>query len=467
MTAGDGGTNRMQGLTTEVLLRTKLAIPQRRTCLIERPRLTARLQREMAGSVVLVSAPAGFGKTTLITEWAAARSGHLAWFSLDEADNVPSRFWRYVVAALRTTGAGNSEEIDSLLHAERAPDWEALISLLINDISHVDGPITLVLDDYHLIHSNAVHYSLGYLLHRQPPQLQVILLTRADPPLALARLRVQGRLSELRAADLRFTTEEMEAFFNCTLATRLQPAALDTLCERIEGWAAGLQLATLSLQGLPKAEARAFVWTFGGDQRFVLSYLVEEVLQRQPARIQTFMLHTSVLRTLTPALCTAVTGYEDARQILLQLAAENLFVFPLEGMREWFRYHRLFAGALRSRLEGTEPELIPELRRRATAWYAAQGVREGVSGHLLPEMVPAPILRDAGSGDKLLDPLTGREWEILALVAQGFSNQQIAEQLVIATGTVKGHINHILSKLDAQSRTEAVARARQLGLFKS
>ncbi len=197
----------------------------------------------------------------------------------------------------------------------------------------------------------------------------------------------------------------------------------------------------------------------------MLSYLVDEVLDRQPLRIQTFLLHTSVLRTLTPDLCTAVTGYTDARQILLQLAADNLFVFPLQGMGEWFRYHRLFAGALRSQLEYTEPDLIPDLRRRATAWYAAQGIHDGLSGHLLPAPAQFPLNTD--SDRPLIDPLTTREWEILVLIAQGFSNQQIAEQLVISVGTVKGHINHTLSKLGARNRTQAVVRARQLGLFKT
>jgi LuxR family maltose regulon positive regulatory protein len=451
----------------EVLLLTKLAIPQRRACLIKRPRLAERLQHQPENSVVLVVAPAGYGKTTLLTWWAEAIDGRLAWFSLDEADNEPARFWRYVVTALRTAGAGMSQDVDALLQDKSRMAWEEVAGLMINDLSQMKEQITLVLDDYHLIHNNAVHHSLGYLLHRQPLQLQVIMLTRADPPLALARLRVQGRLSELRAADLRFTTEEMEAFLSCSLSIRLQPQAMRALADRIEGWAAGLQLAALSMRGLAEEEASAFVRGFGGEEKFVVSFLVEEVLQRQPARIQTFLLYSSVLRTLNPGLCTAVTGFADARQILLQLAADNLFVFPLEGMDEWFRFHRLFAGALRHHLEKSEPDLIPELRRRATTWFAAQGIREGVAGQLLPEMVEEPRRILEEDGGLVVEALTPREWEILVLITQGFSNQQIAEQLVISIGTVKGHINHILGKLNAQNRTEAAARARQLGLLKS
>lgn len=376
----------MEKLTKELLLRTKLAIPQRRACLIERPRLMERLAAAPPGGVLLVSAPAGFGKTTLIADWTAVNRSPLAWFSLDEADNQPRLFWRYVVAALRTANAPIRAEIDQYLGAGAAPNWDSLVAMLLNDVSQCVEPVALVFDDYHLIHNEAIHHSLSYMLHRQPPQLQVIFLTRADPPLALARLRVAGRLRELRAADLRFTDTESAAFFNCVLAAHLSPAALDTLASRIEGWAAGLQLAALSLQGLPKAESEAFVSEFDGRERYVLRYLVDEVLDRQPLRIQTFLLHTSVLRTLTPDLCTAVTGFTGARQILLQLAAGNLFVFPLQGMGEWFRYHRLFAGALRSQLEYTEPDLIPDLRRRATAWYAAQGIHDGLSGHLLPSV---------------------------------------------------------------------------------
>ncbi len=182
----------MEKLSKELLLRTKLAIPQRRACLIERPRLMARLAAAPPGGVLLVSAPAGFGKTTLITEWTAVNSSPLAWFSLDEADNQPRLFWRYVVAALRTVNVPITAEIDQYLGGGSAPDWDTLVGLLLNEISHCVEPITLVLDDYHLIHNKAIHHSLGYLLHRQPPQLQVILLTRADPPLALARLRVAG-----------------------------------------------------------------------------------------------------------------------------------------------------------------------------------------------------------------------------------------------------------------------------------
>jgi LuxR family maltose regulon positive regulatory protein len=295
--------------------------------------------------------------------------------------------------------------------------------------------------------------------------MRVILLTRADPPLALARLRVQGRLLELRAADLRFSSAEVAAFFNCALPYRLPQRAIQTLIERIEGWPAGLRLAALSLQELPEAEAQGFVRMFSGAERYVFHYLLEEVLQLQPPRKQTFLLQTSILRSLHPDLCAAVTGYDDARQILDQMAQDNLFILRLEGVADWFRYHRLFAGALRNRLEQTEPALIPELRRRASAWYQSQGLREGVPERMLPAMMSDRYQFELDDDALPIDPLTEREAEILALIDQGLSNQQIADRLVIGTGTVKGHINHLLSKLDAHSRTDALAKARRLGLL--
>lgn len=444
------------------LLHTKIAVPLSHTCLVARPRLTAQLAGEGGGRVLLISAPAGFGKTTLLAGWAMQQNGRIAWLSLDEGDNDLARFWRYVIAALQAAAPTLSIELADFT----AASWESLLTQLINELTAVipaDDPLTLVLDDYYLIHTNTIHQSLSFLLYHQPRSLHVVILTRADPPLALARLRVQGRLWELRAADLRFTLAEMEAFFSCTLPFALSLAAKKTLAERIEGWAAGLQLAALSMRHLVANDVESFVKGFSGAERYVFNYLLEEVLQQQPARIQTFLLHTSVLRTLTPGLCTAVTGYEDAREILVRLAQENLFVLPLDETGQWYRYHHLFASALRSRLEQTEPALVQELRHRAAAWYAAQGSGDAIPSHLLSAAAMPPSEPQSA----LTDPLTEREWGILMLIAQGYSNQQIADRLVISVGTVKGHVNHLLSKLNAKSRTEAVAQAQRLGLHKS
>lgn len=437
-----------------VLLRTKVALPPAHGCLVSRPRLTAKLEDAVAGRVTLLSAPAGFGKTTLVAEWARRQNGRVAWLSLDEGDNNPEYFWRYVIAALQTVAANAGRQALRALTDCTSAAAQRPLAMLINELAaaaSAANPITLVLDDYHFICTNAIHHSLSFFLYHQPQTLNVIILTRADPPLALARLRVQGRLQELRAADLQFTPEEMNVFFTLALDFELPPGAKTTLAGRIEGWAAGLQLAAMSLKGLPAAERESFIQAFSGAQRYILQYLLEEVLQRQPERVQTFLQQTAVLHHLTPDLCTAVTGYEDAGQILSQLAQKGLFVIPLNEAGQWYRYHRLFAGALRYCLEQTKPEQIPELRRRAAAWYAEQG-----------------LTYDAGyQNDSLLDPLTERELEILALIAQGFSNQKIADRLVISVGTVKGHVTHLLSKLDAHNRTEAVAHAQHLGLLKT
>lgn len=454
-------------LAKGALIRTKLALPMHVSCLVSRPNLIARLGQVAEGNVTLIAAPAGFGKTMLVTEWASRQKERTAWLALDEADNDPLRFWSYVVAALRSAGVELGDELDEWFAADSHAAGEEFISLILNPVSNSDVPVTLVLDDYHLVHTNTIHYHLGYFLRQQPAQMRVIILTRADPPLALARLRVQGRLLELRASDLRFSPAEVADFFDCALPYRLPQRAIQTLIERIEGWPAGLRLAALSLQERPAAEAQGFVQMFSGAERYVFHYLLEEVLQRQPPRMQTFLLQSSILRTLHPELCTAVTGYEDARQILDQMAHDNLFIVRLDGVADWYRYHRLFAGALRNRLDQIEPDLIPELRRRASDWHQSQGLREGVPERMLPAVMTGRYQFELDDDVLPIDPLTEREAEILALIAEGLSNQQIAEQLVISVGTVKGHINHLLSKLDAHSRTDALAKARRLGLLKT
>ncbi len=442
-------------------------MPLQRACLIARQRLTSQLDRAVGGDVTLISAPAGFGKTTLVSEWAGGKNKPIAWLSLDEADNDLLRFWRYVIASLRTVFEEIGQEVVVILESEPVIDWESLVTLLINDISEFSGALTLVLDDYHLIHANAIHSSLSFLLNHQPSQLHVIITSRADPPLALARLRAQGRWLDIRAADLRFTKSEMEAFFNCAVTAELPSAAFRALTEQTEGWAAGLQLAALSLRGLTSAEATRSVMAFDGAQRYILNYLLEEVLNHQEPQIQKFLLQTSVLHNLTPQLCTAVTGNQDSAQILARLAEEDLFIQSIDETGQWYRYDRLFARALRGHLERTDPDLIPELRRRASAWYAERSASEGLPARLQPAFVILSNPFDSESDEPVTERLTERESEILALIAQGLSNQQIADRLVITVGTVKGHVTHVLDKLNAQSRTEAVARARYLGLLKS
>lgn len=433
-----------------VLLGTKLGVPPPLACFIPRARLADRLAGQSARLVTVVSAPAGFGKTALVAAWARQQARPVAWLSLGEEDNHLPCFWGYVTAALQTacppglvTRAGPDRFTADL--------WEQSLAQLINELTAVSADLTLVLDGYHLIHTPAIHQSLSSFLNHQPALLHVILLTRADPPLGLARLMVQGRLHEIRAADLLFTPAETAAFFHCALQFDLPSGDLAALTNRIEGWPAGLQLAALSLQGLPKTARESLIEAFGGAQRHVLHYLLEEVLQRQPAEVQTFLLQTAVLSHLTPPLCTAVTGHPEAGHMLARLADEALFIVPLDDNGQWYRYHHLFAEALRSHLEQTNPAQAAVLRQRVAMWYAAQGL--GCSAQA------ADLL--------LLEPLTERELEVLMLVAEGLPNKKIAQRLVISVGTVKGHLNHLLSKLNAQNRTEAVAHAQRLGLIKT
>lgn len=450
----------------QALIDTKLAVPMQHSCLVSRPYLVSRLEQLEAGHVALIIAPAGFGKTTLIAEWAGIHQDNIAWLSLDDGDNEPVRFWSYVVAALRSAKVDLNDRVDELLTSGDDRDWESIISLLLHDMIVCEHAFTLVLDDYQLVLDNVNHYYLGKLLRHQPRQMRLIIMSRADPPLALARLRVEGRLTELRAADLRFSFSEMVTFFNCALPYRLSQTMLEELYDRIEGWPAGLQLAALSMQELEQKEAAAFVRAFSGAERFVFHYLLEEVLQRQPPRIQTFLLHTSLMRNLNPQLCTAVTGFEDSARILEKMAEDNLFIKRLTGIANWYRYHRLFADALRNRLAQTEPELIPELRQRALDWYARQDSREDVPLHMLPAMLMERDTFGLDEEERLpTEPLTEREGEILVLIGRGLSNQEIADHLVLSVGTVKGHINHLLSKLNAHSRTEALVKARRLGIL--
>jgi LuxR family maltose regulon positive regulatory protein len=387
------------------ILQTKLYRPPQRPFVISRPHLLARLDDQPAGRVTLLSAPAGFGKTTLVSEWASLKDeggrrktekenssfilhpSSFAWLSLDESDNDLARFWRYVIVALQQLSPTIGKSAEPLLaNLKPAADIEPLMTALINDITAAAPPettFTLALDDYHLIQAAPIHQSLSFLLQHQPPQLHILILTRADPPLSLARLRVQGRLLELRAADLRLTLAETESFLNEVMGLGLPLAAVQTLAARTEGWAAALQLAALSLRGLAENEVDHFVQTFAGTHRHILNYLLEEVLQRQPPAVQQFLLRTAVLRRLTAPLCQAVTAQPEAAAILAELARASLFVTSLDEAGQWYRYHPLFAEALQARLRQLEPGLLPELHRRASGWCASNGFWDKAIGHAL------------------------------------------------------------------------------------
>jgi LuxR family maltose regulon positive regulatory protein len=365
------------------LLDTKLHVPRRRRGWTARTRLTERLARGDESALTLVSAPAGFGKTTLLTEWLAAAPGDgrlVAWLSLDERDNDPVLFWSYVVAALQTAVPGVGAAALALLHSPQ-PSTEAVLATLLNDLVTVPDDVVLVLDDFHVIEARDVHDGMAFLLEHRPPRLRVVMAGRADPALPLARMRARGELVELRAADLRFTSGEAAEYLDRAMGLPLTTGDVAALEERTEGWIAALQLAALSLQG--RDDPAAFIAGFAGDDRYVVDYLVEEVLQRQPEDVRAFLLQTSVLSRLTGPLCDAVTRQEGSRALLETLDRANLFLVPLDDQRRWYRYHHLFGDVLRARVLDEQPGRVPELHRRASDWYEQNGQRSEAIEHAL------------------------------------------------------------------------------------
>jgi LuxR family maltose regulon positive regulatory protein len=354
---------------TQPLVETKLHIPSSRRELVARPRLQACLARGADAKLILVSAPAGFGKTTLVTEWlaTAAKGGAaVAWLSLDERDNDPASFWSYVLAALAVAQPDLGTNARALLEVGNAPN-DVVLATLVNELHGVDRDVVLVFDDLHVIDHHETHDGLTYLLDHLPERVQLVLTTRADPPLPLARLRARAELVEIRAADLRFTAEEAAAYLNGAMGLALTADDIATLDARTEGWIAALQLAALSMQG--REDVSTFIAGFAGDDRFVVDYLVGEVLQRLPESVRRFLLEASILDRLQGSLCDAVTGETGGRAALEALDRDNLFVIPLDDRREWYRYHHLFADVLRARLVEWDPVAPVELHRRASTWF--------------------------------------------------------------------------------------------------
>ncbi len=409
-----------------LLLTTKLYVPPVRPELAPRPRLIERLNTGLrtACKLTLISAPPGFGKTTLISEWIASRElpARVAWVSLDEGDNDPARFLAYLIAALQTVeGDIGKGVLDALPSPATAPaslrehpgaepsgrgtgEWiEELVTTLINQIASVPGPLVLVLDDYHLITAQPTHAAVAFLLDHLPGNLHMVIATRSDPPLPIARLRARGQLIELRQTDLRFTPEEATEFLNQVMQTELSANDVTALTSRTEGWIAGLQMAALALQArlpqvcLPQArvstqgrnELSSFVAAFTGSQHYILDYLMEEVFQRQPENVCSFLLQTSILERMSGPLCDAVIsapplpGERSSQTMLERLEHANLFVFSLDDHQRWYRYHRLFADLLRKRLYEVHADLVPTLHRRASEWYEQNGHRAEAIDHAI------------------------------------------------------------------------------------
>ena len=363
------------------LLATKLYLPPPRPRVVARPRLVALLNESLHGRLTLVSAPAGFGKTTLVSEWLAESALPAAWLALDEGDRDLTRFLTYVVAAVQTIAPQIGAGVLADLQSPQRPPIESILTTLINEITTIPGDFVLVLDDYYSVDAEPVDAALTFLLEHLPPQLHLVIATREDPPLPLARLRARGQLAEVRAADLRFTPAEAAGFLKEVMGLDLSPEQVAALETRTEGWIAGLQLAALSMRG--RADVGAFVKAFAGDNRYIVDYLVEEVLQRQPARVRSFLLETSILERLCGPLCDAVTGQNDGVLLLDALERGNLFVVPLDDKRHWFRYHHLFADVLAAHASQEQPAQVPIWHQRASAWYADNDMPAAAIRHAL------------------------------------------------------------------------------------
>jgi LuxR family maltose regulon positive regulatory protein len=421
------------------ILTTKLHIPSPRPNLVPRERLLERLDQGLHHKLTVISAPAGFGKTTLLAEWISSRrrdpsSPAVAWVSLDDGDNDPARFSAYLIAALQSLDKGVIGGNDS---AESATPslYEIQLVKLINRVAARSQDFLLVLDDYHLITSHIVHDAIVFLVDHLPENLRLCIATRADPPLPLPRLRARGELTELRQSDLRFSTDEAAAFLNDMLGLELSAKDLAALEHRTEGWIAGLQMAALSLQGQTADPAirSEFIRNFTGSHRFVLDYLVEEVLQQQPPAVLDFLLKTSILERLSGPLCDAVLVSENtgtvgsaeripvadspvlaSQSALEYLEATNLFIIPLDGERRWYRYHRLFADLLRQRLIRSMPDALPDLHRRASLWHEQRGLTAEAIEHSLSagDFERASVLIEAGAESALMrsEMITFRNW---------------------------------------------------------
>lgn len=439
------------------LLETRLYAPRWRAGLVSRPRLTERLRQAVERKLTLVSAPTGFGKTTLLAEWLAsarAGTGATGWVSLDRSASDPMSFWAHVVRALQKVRPGVGARALSLLQLLQPPAIESVLTTLINEIDEIDFDFSLVLDDYHSVEDESVHDAVAFLLDHLPPRMHLVVVTRSDPPLPLARLRARRELTELRAADLRFTAAEASEFLNQVMDLQLSPADVAALESRTEGWIAGLQLAALSMQG--RDDVHGFIAAFSGDHRHIADYLVEEVLRSQPEHVRSFLLKTSILDRLSGPLCDAVTGGTGGRALLGALERSNLFVVPLDDTREWYRFHHLFADVLQAQLREEQPDEVAALHRCASRWYERNGSTADAVGHALaggdPEAAATLVERAWPEMDRSLQSATWRGW------AEMLPDELVRVRPVLSVG-------YAWALLDAGELERADARLREVELW--
>jgi LuxR family transcriptional regulator, maltose regulon positive regulatory protein len=385
-----------------VLLATKLTAPALRPQLITRAVLVQALRAGDGRRLTLLDAPAGWGKTTLLAQWIAQERerSEVAWLSLDPADNDPARFWTYLVAALRKARPELDTRAAELVGVQADPQ-QVVLPTLLNDLAGLGKGTVLVLDDYHVVLAQTIHKEMAFFIERMPANIRLVIATRSDPPLPLARLRASGHLLEIRADDLRFAEGEVAAMLNDALGLGLAAEDIELLCQRTEGWAAGLYLAALSLEG--RSDASSFIRAFAGDNRHIVDYLSAEVLDGQPPAVRLFLLRTAVLERLSGPLCDAVLETSGSAATLKQIERDNLFLIPLDSSRYWYRYHYLFGDLLRNELRRAEPALIPRLHERAAAWFRAEGLTDEAVRHLI-------ATGDVAGGAELITQRWGREF---------------------------------------------------------
>lgn len=364
-----------------LLLNTKLNVPPVRQSHVHRIELIQKLDKLHEYKLALIVASPGYGKTALISEWISQTPLQVVWFSIEAADNDPVRFWDYVIAAIQTVHPHIGDKTLILLHEPQPLPVETILSTLINELSAFPDLLTLVLDDYHNIETSAIHDGLAFLVEHMPSQLRLIITTRTDPPLPLARMRVRGQLLEVRSSDLRFLPQQSATFFTDVMGLTLTPGEVEALDSRVEGWIAGLQLAGLALQG--KVNRAEFIASFAGNHHYLLDYLGDEILDRQPEAINQFLLQTSILERLNAELCDTVTGSVDSRAVLEYLERNHFFVIALDDNRQWYRYHRLFADFLHHRLKLKYPDHVKALHQRASRWFESNGLQTEAISHAL------------------------------------------------------------------------------------
>ncbi|UCF28526.1 MAG: hypothetical protein JSW42_02240, partial [Chloroflexota bacterium] len=353
------------------LLATKLYIPTPRKNLVPRPRLIEQLEAGQDGKLILVSAPAGFGKTTLLVEWIQSSDKLFAWLSLDEGDNNLKRFFTYLIAALQKIDVSIGDGILPLLEATGEPPVEPLTTTLINNFVMIESEFWLVLDDFHLITNGEIYNAISFLLEHLPPNAHIVISGRVDPPITISRLRARHQVTEVRPNDLRFIESECKTFLNDLSGLDLSVEDISALLARTEGWITGLQLAALSMQG--REDKSEFVATFSGSHHYIIDYLIDEVVARQSDEVRSFLYRTSILERFCTPICNAVLGISDSKRIIDYIDEANLFLVPLDDERQWYRYHHLFAEFLYQRLMEKEPDHVPQLHRQASIWFEGNG----------------------------------------------------------------------------------------------